>query len=91
MALRDLPGLRESLKGKTALAIGPGIPRGPETGALIGELLSGLDGSCAAVLDAEVFLPLRRYQFVFNDPPDIVYGEPSVGYRFGAAGGLVFR
>ncbi|MFL5422058.1 MAG: NAD(P)H-hydrate dehydratase [Myxococcales bacterium] len=49
----DLGPLRTALKGKTALAIGPGIPRGPQTGQLIGDLLAGLDPGCAAVLDAD--------------------------------------
>jgi NAD(P)H-hydrate epimerase len=49
----DLPALREALHGKTALAIGPGIARGPQTAELIGELVAGLDASCAAVLDAD--------------------------------------
>src|SRR2546422_8499057 len=35
--------LREALKGKTALAVGPGIPRGPETGPLIAELVSAAE------------------------------------------------
>ncbi len=34
LAPEDLPALLAALKGKTALAIGPGIPRGPETGPL---------------------------------------------------------
>jgi len=57
---RDLAPLGEALKGKSALAIGPGIPRGPETGAVIGELLSGLDGSCASVLDADALNALAE-------------------------------
>jgi NAD(P)H-hydrate epimerase len=60
LSLRDLPALREALKGKTALAIGPGIPRGPETAALIGELLSGLDASCASVIDADALNALAE-------------------------------
>jgi NAD(P)H-hydrate epimerase len=60
LSLRDLPLLREALKGKTALAAGPGIARGPETGALIGELLSGLDASCASVLDADALNALAE-------------------------------
>jgi NAD(P)H-hydrate epimerase len=49
----DLDPLRSAAKGKTALAIGPGIPRGPQTGALIADLLAALDPGCAAVLDAD--------------------------------------
>ena len=58
----DLGALREALKGKTALAIGPGIERGPETADLIGELLAGLDGSCASVLDADALNALAEHR-----------------------------
>src|SRR5207237_6109458 len=40
LGMADLPALREAAKGKTALAIGPGIPRGPETAQLVAELLA---------------------------------------------------
>lgn len=62
LALADLPALREALKGKTALAMGPGISRGPETGPLIGELLAGLDPSCATVLDADALNALADHR-----------------------------
>ena len=60
--LKDLPALREALKGKTALAIGPGLSRGPETAELIGELLAGLDGSCATVIDADGLNALAEHR-----------------------------
>lgn len=47
----DLPALLEAARGADALVIGPGIPRGPETGALLLELLSR--AGRAAVLDAD--------------------------------------
>ncbi|HUJ24422.1 MAG TPA: NAD(P)H-hydrate dehydratase [Myxococcales bacterium] len=50
LSSKDLPALREALKGKTALAFGPGIERGPETAALIGALLAEAE---AAVIDAD--------------------------------------
>jgi hydroxyethylthiazole kinase-like uncharacterized protein yjeF len=53
LALRDLEPLRAAAGGKTALAIGPGIPRGPQTAQLIGDLLAALPGDCASVLDAD--------------------------------------
>ncbi|HZX93590.1 MAG TPA: NAD(P)H-hydrate dehydratase [Myxococcales bacterium] len=59
LAARDLPALREALKGKSALAIGPGIARGPETGPLIGELLAGAD---SAVLDADALNALAEHR-----------------------------
>jgi NAD(P)H-hydrate epimerase len=62
LGARDLAPLREALKGKTALAIGPGIPRGPETGPLIGELLAGLDASCAPVLDADALNAIAEHR-----------------------------
>jgi hydroxyethylthiazole kinase-like uncharacterized protein yjeF len=62
LALRDLSALREALKGKSALAVGPGIARGPETGPLLGELLAGLDPSCSAVLDADAINALAEHR-----------------------------
>ena len=62
LALSDLPSLREAVNGKTALAIGPGIPRGPETGPLIGELLAALDGGCASVIDADALNALAGHR-----------------------------
>jgi hydroxyethylthiazole kinase-like uncharacterized protein yjeF len=62
LSLADLPALREALRGKTALAIGPGISRGPETAALIGELLAGLDPGCASVLDADALNALAEHR-----------------------------
>ncbi|RKH04613.1 NAD(P)H-hydrate dehydratase [Corallococcus sp. CA053C] len=47
----DLEALKAALEGKDALVMGPGIPRGPETGALIGDLLAAVD--VPAVLDAD--------------------------------------
>jgi ADP-dependent NAD(P)H-hydrate dehydratase / NAD(P)H-hydrate epimerase len=58
----DLGALREALKGKTALAIGPGIPRGPETAGLIGDLLAALDPGCASVLDADALNALSEHR-----------------------------
>ncbi|MCP3137583.1 NAD(P)H-hydrate dehydratase [Pyxidicoccus xibeiensis] len=51
LAMGDLDALLAAAEGKDSLVIGPGIPRGPETGALIGELLSRLE--LPAVLDAD--------------------------------------
>jgi NAD(P)H-hydrate epimerase len=59
LGLADLPALREALKGKTALAIGPGIPRGPETGPLLGELV-GIAESC--ILDADALNALAEHR-----------------------------
>jgi len=50
LSMEDLPALREALKGKSALAIGPGIPRGPDTGALIAALVALAEVS---VIDAD--------------------------------------
>jgi ADP-dependent NAD(P)H-hydrate dehydratase / NAD(P)H-hydrate epimerase len=50
LSLEDLPPLREALKGKTALAIGPGIPRGADTGNLIAALVAQAEVS---VIDAD--------------------------------------
>jgi NAD(P)H-hydrate epimerase len=47
----DLPVLLQAAEEKSALAIGPGIQRGPETAALLGQLLAEFHGP--AVLDAD--------------------------------------
>ena len=47
----DLEAVVAAAEKKDALVIGPGIPRGPETTAFLGELLSRID--CPAVLDAD--------------------------------------
>jgi len=51
LELADLEALLEAAQGKQALAIGPGIPRGPETGALLGALAERLE--IPMVLDAD--------------------------------------
>jgi len=55
----DLPALREALKGKTALAAGPGIPRGPETGPLLGELVALAEST---ILDADALNALAEHR-----------------------------
>ena len=59
LSLADAAALKEALKGKSVLAIGPGIPRGPETGPLIGELLAAAE---AAVLDADALNALADHR-----------------------------
>ena len=59
LGLGDLPALREALKGKTALAAGPGIARGPETGPLIAELVAAAEVS---VLDADALNALAGHR-----------------------------
>lgn len=51
LGLGDLEALVAAAEGKDALVMGPGIPRGPETGVLIRELLSRVE--LPAVLDAD--------------------------------------
>jgi hydroxyethylthiazole kinase-like uncharacterized protein yjeF len=60
LSLRDAPALVEAVKGKSALAIGPGIARGPGTAALLGELLAALPGDCASVIDADALNALAE-------------------------------
>jgi hydroxyethylthiazole kinase-like uncharacterized protein yjeF len=47
----DLPALQGALAGKTALAMGPGIPRGAETAGLLRSVLAVFKGQ--VVLDAD--------------------------------------
>jgi NAD(P)H-hydrate epimerase len=51
LALSDLPALLEVCQNKTVLAVGPGLFRGPETGALLAKLLA--EAKVPAVLDAD--------------------------------------
>jgi NAD(P)H-hydrate epimerase len=58
----DLKTLREAVKGKTALAVGPGIPRGPETAQLVADLIAALDPGCACVIDADALNALSEHR-----------------------------
>lgn len=51
LGLSDLPAILEAAEGKDVVAFGPGIPRGDQTGELIGRLLVELD--VPVVLDAD--------------------------------------
>ena len=62
LGMADLPALRAAAKGKTAVAVGPGIPRGPETAQLVAELLASLDAGCASVLDADALNALSEHR-----------------------------
>jgi ADP-dependent NAD(P)H-hydrate dehydratase / NAD(P)H-hydrate epimerase len=51
LGMSDLDGLLRAAEGKTAIVIGPGLPRGEETGALIVRLVSEL--AMAVLIDAD--------------------------------------
>ena len=51
LGLSDLADLQSGLQGKTALAAGPAIPRGPETAELLRQVLGEFKGP--VVLDAD--------------------------------------
>ncbi len=53
----DFDHLSKAVEGKAALVIGPGIPRGPETGQLLARLLAETD--CPVVLDADALNALE--------------------------------
>jgi NAD(P)H-hydrate epimerase len=57
LKLSDMEALGPAIKGKTALAAGPGMERGPETGAVLGELLALSEVS---VLDADALNALAE-------------------------------
>src|SRR5262249_30109171 len=59
LGMRDLEPLKAALKGKSALAIGPGIERGPETAQLIGALLAQAE---ASVVDADALNALAEHR-----------------------------
>jgi hydroxyethylthiazole kinase-like uncharacterized protein yjeF len=54
----DLGPLRAAAEEADALVVGPGIPRGPETGELLAELLGGL--RVPSVLDADALNAIAR-------------------------------
>jgi NAD(P)H-hydrate epimerase len=58
LGLADLGPLLEAARSVDALAIGPGIPRGPGTGALLRELLAR--AAIPAVLDADALNALAE-------------------------------
>ena len=58
LSLADLPALLEACQGKTVIACGPGIARGPETADLIGRLLA--ESGLPAVLDADALNALAE-------------------------------
>jgi ADP-dependent NAD(P)H-hydrate dehydratase / NAD(P)H-hydrate epimerase len=58
LGLSDLNTLLELVEGKQALVIGPGIPRGPETAKLLGELLE--EAAIPCVLDADALNALAE-------------------------------
>jgi hydroxyethylthiazole kinase-like uncharacterized protein yjeF len=51
LRMADLPAILSAARGKTVLAVGPGLFRGDETGRLLGQLLAEL--RLPAVLDAD--------------------------------------
>jgi hydroxyethylthiazole kinase-like uncharacterized protein yjeF len=51
LALADLPALLAAAAGKSAVVLGPGLHRGPETGPLIASLLEAVEVPC--LLDAD--------------------------------------
>ncbi|MGQ0506851.1 MAG: NAD(P)H-hydrate dehydratase [Myxococcaceae bacterium] len=57
LALADLNAFLDAVDGKKALVIGPGIPRGEETGKLLAALLEELEVPC--VLDADALNALE--------------------------------
>lgn len=51
LSMADAEGILAAAEGKAALLVGPGIPRGEETGALLDRLLGAFEGP--VVLDAD--------------------------------------
>jgi hydroxyethylthiazole kinase-like uncharacterized protein yjeF len=76
LTLDDLSPLEAALAGKAALLVGPGIPRGDETGGLVTRLLEV--APCPVVLDADALnaiagrpgvLPRARHELVVTPHP----------------------
>jgi NAD(P)H-hydrate epimerase len=73
----DLEALKAALEGKDALVMGPGIPRGPETGALIGDLLAAVE--VPAVLDADALNAVAEDLKVLREAKGPVVLTPHPG------------
>jgi NAD(P)H-hydrate epimerase len=73
----DLPTLLEAALGADALLVGPGIPRGPATGALILELLAR--AARPAVLDADALNALGADPVALRALPAPVILTPHPG------------
>ncbi|HEY3446926.1 MAG TPA: NAD(P)H-hydrate dehydratase [Myxococcales bacterium] len=58
LGLADLPALLEACQGKTVLAVGPGLWRGPQTAALLGKLFA--ESKLCAVIDADALNALAE-------------------------------
>jgi len=72
----DLPALAAAARGADALAIGPGIPRGPETAGLLRDLLEAV--RLPAVLDADALNALAERRGVGGLPaPAVVTPHPG--------------
>jgi len=74
---RDLNALLDAAEGKSALVIGPGIHRGPETHELIGDLLEELTLPC--VLDADALNALAGHLDVLGRAKAKVLLTPHPG------------
>ncbi|MGC3998520.1 MAG: NAD(P)H-hydrate dehydratase [Anaeromyxobacter sp.] len=73
----DLAALLAAARGQDALVIGPGIPRGPATGAVLRELLAR--AGIPAVLDADALNALAEHPSgaVWLGPPVVVTPHPG--------------
>jgi len=79
LSLVDLDPLIEAAKGKGAVLMGPGIPRGNETGALLGRLLASLEPGCPAVLDADALNALEGQTSLLTEAAAPVVITPHPG------------
>lgn len=77
LGMGDLEALLQAGEKKSAIVVGPGIPRGPETGALIGALLARLDAPF--VLDADALNALAGSLEALNGARGEVILTPHPG------------
>jgi NAD(P)H-hydrate epimerase len=87
LGLADLEPLLAAAEGKDALVIGPGIPRGPETGSLIGQLIERVgaeivldaDALNAIATDLSVLRRAKRHVVVTPHPGEMarLTGRPT--------------
>ncbi len=77
LSMADLPALLAACEGKRALALGPGLFRGTETGALLKQLLAEI--SLPAVLDADALNALVGLEAPFEGAKGSVIITPHPG------------
>lgn len=84
LGLADVEAIVAAAEGKSALVVGPGIPRGAETGKLLARLLAEIE--CPVVLDADALNALEDEPAVLKGAATAVVVTPHPGEMARLAG-----